>query len=162
MLEKTGIVTKDRLDSKINELLSSPKRKGAILECYEEIPCNPCSTSCPTNAIIIKPDINAKPEIDYEKCTACGICVYNCPGLAILVLDMNYSESNVLFKISYELLPIPNNGDIVKGISRSGKEICDVEVVKVINGNKQDHTSLISVAVPKEHFKEFVTIKVGV
>jgi len=160
MLNKTGIISSIRLEKKINELLLSTKQKGAVLECYEDIPCNPCGTSCPTKAITIEPDINAKPTIDYEKCTSCGVCVYHCPGLAIFVLDMNYSKENALFKMSYELLPITEVGDFVKRISRAGKEICDVEVIKVLNGSRQDHTPLVSLSVPKEFVNDFITIKV--
>ena len=58
--EKTGVLsTKD--------LKLPPKKhleKGvAILECVQEIPCDPCVASCPVNAISMK-DINAPPVVD--------------------------------------------------------------------------------------------------
>jgi len=161
MLKKTGIATKDQVENKFKELLESKNCKGAILECYEDIPCNPCSTSCPTDAITVEPDINQQPVIDYDKCSSCGICVYNCPGLAIFVVEPNHKPNTALFKISYELLPLPEVGQVVKGISREGKEICDCTVTRIINGNKQDRTALLYVEVPKEVMFEFITVKVG-
>jgi len=52
MLKTDGIPTKKQVLSRFpnEELLDRPK---AITECYEDIPCNPCSTSCPFDAIHI-------------------------------------------------------------------------------------------------------------
>ncbi len=157
MLETNGIVSKELLYEKLEALVNSNKKSGAVLECYQEIPCNPCSTSCPFDAITVEPDINQKPVIDYELCTSCGICVYNCPGLAIFVLDLN--KEKALFKISYELLPIPEKGQVVKGINRAGEEICDATVVRVQNGKAQDSTVLLHVEVDKKYYKDFVTVR---
>ena len=65
--EKTGILSiKDLQVPKEKEL-----EKGvAILECVQEIPCNPCVESCPVHAISMK-DINAPPVNDFEKCIGC-------------------------------------------------------------------------------------------
>lgn len=158
MLETNGIVTKELLRSKFDDLLSSNKKSGAVLECYQEIPCNPCSTSCPFDAITVEPDINQKPVIDYDLCTSCGICVYNCPGLAIFVVDAN--KDKALFKISYELLPIPEKGDVVKGVNRAGDEICEATVVRVQNSKAQDNTVLLHVEVDKKYLEEFITVRV--
>ena len=60
-------------------------RKGpvAILECVQEIPCNPCEKACPFGAITVGEDITALPRIDREKCTGCGACLKVCPVAAI-------------------------------------------------------------------------------
>ena len=65
MLIKDGVATFDQVISKFPELdiLSKPK---AIIECYENIACNPCSTSCPFNAITIGEDINNIPKVDVD------------------------------------------------------------------------------------------------
>ena len=157
MLKINGIVSKELIEAKLDAVVNSKKRSGAILECYQEIPCNPCSTSCPFDAIKVEPDINQTPVIDYDLCTSCGICVYNCPGLAIFVVDLN--KDKALFKISYELLPIPEKGMIVKGVNRAGVVICDALVVRVQNSKAQDHTVLLHVEVDKKYYEEFVTVR---
>ncbi len=158
MLNINGVVSQDIINGKLAEVLNSNKKSGAVLECYQEIPCNPCSTSCPFDAIKVEPDINQLPVIDYELCTSCGICVYNCPGLAIFVVDL--SKDKAIFKVSYELLPIPEKGMTVKGINRAGEVICDALVLRVQNSNTQDSTVLIHVEVDKAYYQDFITVRV--
>ena len=64
MLNRDGVPSKDLVLSKFpsNEILVKSK---AITECYEEIPCNPCSTVCPFDAIYIGEDINATYTFAY-------------------------------------------------------------------------------------------------
>ena len=44
------------------------KGSVAVIECVQEIPCNPCSDSCPKGAITMKTSINDVPDIDFECC----------------------------------------------------------------------------------------------
>lgn len=157
MLDKTGIPTKDLILSKFfdEKTLFKPK---AIIECYEEIPCNPCSTSCPFDAIHIGQNINEIPKLDVNLCTGCGICVTSCPGLAIMVAQIKNDKA--IFKIAYELNPKPKVGDIVKGVNRLGEEICKCEIIKVKMNKNQDQTALIEVSVPKEFIHDFITVRV--
>ncbi|MGV8146742.1 MAG: 4Fe-4S binding protein [Alkaliphilus sp.] len=162
MFESTGIATSEMIMKTFpaNERLE--KGSVAIIECYKEIPCNPCATACRRDAIKTFVDINDLPELNHEKCNGCSLCVSNCPGLAIMVIDKNYSESEALFKIPFEFKPLPLVGDIVKGINRSGEYICDVKVVKVQNAKSFDRTVLLSLMVKKEYLYDFITIEVGV
>lgn len=156
MLNKTGVPTKDLIMSRFpnKELLIKPK---AITECYEEIPCNPCSTSCPFEAITIGEDINTPPVVDFEKCTGCGICVYSCPGLAIMTVQV--INDKVRFKIPYEFRPLPKVNDIYEGVNRNGEVITPVTIEKVTLTDKQDRTVLLQVLVPIEYLYDFVTIR---
>jgi len=156
MLNKTGVATLDLIKSRFpsKEQMLQPK---AVTECYEEIPCNPCSTSCPFDAITIGEDINTPPKVDFDKCTGCGICVYNCPGLAIFTIQE--IENHLIYKIPYEFLPYPNPGDLWQGVNRFGDVICNVLIQKVTISKRQDKTALIQVLVDKEFELEFVTIR---
>jgi len=156
MLKTDGIPTKKQVLSRFpnEELLDRPK---AITECYEDIPCNPCSTSCPFDAIHIGEDINKQPEVDFDKCTGCGICVFNCPGLAIMTVQV--IEDRATFKIPYEFLPYPIVGDFYPGVDRSSKVICDALITKVVINKKQDKTALVHVEIPAEYIHEFITIR---
>ncbi len=156
MLNRNGVPSNEQVLSRFpkSNILVRPK---AILECYEDIPCNPCETSCPFGAIIIGPNINTQPKLDIQACTGCGICVTSCPGLAIIVAQIKGHEA--LFKIPYELLPYPNKGDIWHGINRKGDVICDAKIEQTSLNKKQDHTMLVTVSVPVIHLHEFVTIR---
>ena len=157
MLDKTGVAPKDLVLSRFfdEKVLVRPK---AILECYEDIPCNPCSTSCPFDAIHIGENINTQPKLDPDKCTGCGICVTSCPGLAIIVAQIKFDQA--IFKIPYEFNPKPNIGDIVDGVNREGIKICDAKIVKVNMSKQKNHTALIEVSVPLAYLHEFVTVRV--
>jgi Fe-S-cluster-containing hydrogenase component 2/bacterioferritin-associated ferredoxin len=150
MLEKTGVPTKENIES----ITPSKERLStgpvAIIECFQEIPCNPCYTSCKKGAIKELTDINDRPELNPEKCNGCGICISNCPGLAIFVVDESYSETEALVKIPYEFLPLPEEGSFVTGMDREGKPVCRAKVEKVMNSKAQDRTPVVSLIVPKE------------
>ena len=160
MLKSTGIPTPEE----INDVFPSDERlnKGAVavIECFEQIPCNPCHTGCKLGAIKPFADISDLPIINHDECTGCSLCIAKCPGLAIMVVDMTYSDTEALIKIPYEFSPLPNEGDIVKGLDRSGEEISDVKVVKVLNPKAFDKTPVVTVAVPKDKVRIIRNIKV--
>lgn len=152
----------------IEELKNSPsfpKRKDfekgriAVIECIEKIPCNPCETSCPRGAITIGQPITNLPRIHFEKCIGCGICVSVCPGLAIYIKDLHYSEKEVLISFPYEFLPLPKEGDKVILTGRKGEEICTGRVVKINDSKANNATAIISVVYDKAYFEEVITMK---
>lgn len=150
MFDKTGVASLDM----IKEILPSKERrkKGpyAVFECFQKIPCNPCYTSCKVGAVKEFEDINDIPQVDFEKCTGCGICVSNCPGLAIFVIDETYSDEEASVKIPYELLPLPTVGQEVQTLGRDGKLIGKGRVIKVQNSKALNKTNAITIAVPKD------------
>lgn len=156
MLDKTGVPTLEQIKSRFFDetILLQPK---AILECYEDIPCNPCSTSCPFHAIEIGEDINKQPHLLVERCTGCGICVTACPGLAIMTAQVD--KNRAFFKIPYEMLPKPEEKTVWLGINRNGDVICDAFIEKVQQTAKQDKTLLITVSIDKKYLYEFVTVR---
>lgn len=156
MLKTKGYASPEQVKSVFPELgiLIKPK---AILECYQEIPCNPCSTSCPFGAISIGEDINQKPTIDYNKCTGCGICVFSCPGLAIMVVSLKADRA--YFKLPYELLPLPATGDILSAVNRRGEVIGDAKIEHVLKNKTTDKTAVITASVDKKLIYDFVTVR---
>lgn len=150
MLKSTGIATSKDLESVIPSKERLAKGPVAIMECFEKIPCNPCYTSCKRGAIKEFEDINDRPELNVDICNGCGVCISNCPGLAIFVVDETYSETEALVKIPYEFIPLPEEGSYVTGLDRAGKPVCRAKVVKVQNSKAQDRTPVVSLAVPKE------------
>lgn len=156
LLNKNGVPSLEQIKSRFpkRELLAKPK---AITECYEEIPCNPCSTSCPFDAITIGEDINTPPVVDFDKCTGCGICVYSCPGLAIFTVQE--FENNLIYKIAYEFIPYPIVGEEVYAINRNGDIISKAIIIKVQISPRQDKTVLLHVKLDKKYLYEFSTIR---
>jgi len=149
-LNRTGVPS-DRDVARVTppgEALS--KGPKAIVECYERIPCNPCATSCKTGAIAPFDDINDLPRFDPDKCNGCGACIARCPGLAIFVVDLTYSESEALVKLPYEFLPLPEKGEKVRALSRAGEDLGEARVVRVQSAKALDHCAVVWLAVPKE------------
>ena len=107
-----GVLSKREL--KILPGLPSEERlkKGpvAVIECNQEIPCNPCVAACPREAIKVKA-LTSLPELDEDRCNGCGSCIAPCPGLAIFVVDMSYSEREAVVMLPYEFLPYPKVGE---------------------------------------------------
>nr|MBC7243833.1 4Fe-4S dicluster domain-containing protein [Chloroflexota bacterium] len=121
-----------------------------VIECAQEIPCNPCEAACPNEAIQVGEPITNLPVLVEDKCTGCGLCIAACPGQAIFVIDMTYSEAEATVQLPYEFLPLPEKGEIVDGLNREGQRVCTARVLKVLNPKKFDRTPVITIAVPKE------------
>lgn len=161
-LATKGVISKELLRS-IPGLPSQERRnKGpvAIIECVQEIPCNPCESACHLGAIKIGEDITALPVLDEDKCTGCGLCIPACPGLAIFVIDFAFSEKEALVSLPHEFLPLPQKNDTVNCLDREGKIVSQGKVVRVTNPIKYDRTPVISVAVPREFADEIRAIVV--
>jgi len=156
MLNKTGVPTYDQVISRFPDMKALLKPK-AVLECYEDIPCNPCSTSCPFQAIVIGKNINKQPMLLTDLCTGCGLCVPSCPGLAIVIAQVKGQEA--IFKIPYEFLPMPNKQEVWQGVNRKGEVICDARIDQVLMNKTNDSTAVVTVSVPVEYLHEFVTIR---
>jgi len=96
--------------------------------------------------------------VDFDKCTGCGICISSCPGLAIFVIDINYSDEKSLIKLPHEMLPIPKKGEDVYALDGTGSILGKVKVVRVLK--IKNKTNVISVEVPKSMAMKVRSIKV--
>ncbi|MBE3090983.1 MAG: 4Fe-4S binding protein [Actinobacteria bacterium] len=158
MLERTGIPTDDDLEKVIPGKKRLAQGPVVIIECFQKIPCDPCAISCKLGAIKPFKDINDLPQVDFDKCTGCGICISSCPGLAIFVIDMNYSEEKSLIKLPHEMLPLPEKGEDVYALDRAGGILGKAKVVRVLK--IKNKTNIISLEVPKSMAMKVRGIKV--
>ena len=158
MIEKTGVAPKDLFMKEFPENLEVLNDPKAIIECYKEIPCNPCETSCPFDAIKIGEDINKRPMIDFDKCTGCGICVYNCPGLAISVRHLKGDKA--VLKVPYEFVPRPVKGAVVNVVDRAGEVITTGMITRVKDGKNQKQTALLHIEIDRDYIYDAITIEV--
>ncbi|MCL2407107.1 MAG: (2Fe-2S)-binding protein [Defluviitaleaceae bacterium] len=153
MLSRTGIPSADDLAGVFPSEERLKAGAVAVIECFERIPCNPCATSCPRGAIRPFEDINDTPALDVEKCNGCALCLAKCPGLAIMIVDESWSEDRALIKIPYEFRPLPEKGDIVLALDRSGTPVATADVISVLLNKATNRVPIISIAIDKSLIK---------
>ena len=76
-----------------------------VFHCYQEVPCNPCTSVCPQHAIRTENDaITGLPYfMDEEPCTGCASCVAVCPGLVVTLVDYRKDPEHPLVVLPYEV-----------------------------------------------------------
>ncbi|WP_161844308.1 4Fe-4S binding protein [Pseudoflavonifractor sp. 524-17] len=131
--------------------MSEQKRRGAaLLECCQEIPCNPCATVCKTGAIT-KASLNARPEFHPDKCVGCKLCVAACPGQAIFLETPDYEPGKWALTFPYEYRPLPEEGQTVTAVDRLGQPVCQAVVAAVEDRPVYNKTVLVTLVFPAEH-----------
>ena len=159
--QHSGVLTDNDLKSR--GLLPSQKRfdKGSvvIVECIENIPCNPCVDACSKKAISIKGSITNLPQVNFDKCNGCTVCIARCPGLAIFVVNKNYNQKQAAISLPYEFTPRPKISDIVSGLDRNGKIVCQAHVIKVLDAKGFDRCVVVTITVPKRFYNRVRFIK---
>ena len=161
MLIKTGVPTTEDLITVTPSELRRKKGPVAIIECFQEIPCNPCTEACKQGAIQPMEDINNLPKLDFDQCNGCGVCLSRCPGLAIFIIDASYSDTEAIVRIPYEYAPVPQVGEKVVGLNRAGEELGSFEVKKVQSGGQKNKTYTIWLVVPQELSMDVRGIRLG-
>ncbi len=152
--KSTGTVKKEDIELPDDDRLE--EGPVVVIECVENIPCNPCVAACPKDAISMD-EITDVPDIDFDDCIGCGLCVTECPGLAIFVVDCSYSDEKCKITVPYEYIPVPEKGEKVKALDRKGHEIQEAEVTAVRESGK---TYAITMELDKEYAMEARGLKV--
>lgn len=160
-LAETGFLTIEEI-KKLGKYPSEERfKKGpvAVIECIQEIPCNPCESACRFGAIELGEPITNLPTLNEDKCTGCGLCVAKCPGLAIFIIDKAYSDTMATVSFPHEYLPLPEKDAEVEAVDRSGQVVCTGKVIKVLNPESFDRTPVVTIAVPQDKAEEVRGIK---
>jgi Fe-S-cluster-containing hydrogenase component 2 len=147
----TGYLSEEELKDGPGIPSEARRRKGpvATIECLEDIPCNPCESSCNVGAIMVGDDITNLPHLDEDKCVACQTCVYICPGHAIFMVDESLPEDRATVMMPYEYRPLPQKDDIVTALDRAGQKLGDAKVVAVRQTKRMDQTATVTIEVPR-------------
>lgn len=149
-LLKNGFVAEDEIE----RYPGVTHREGIhpVIECTQNIPCNPCQDACRQGCISIGEKITSLPIVTKDsKCTGCGMCVASCSGQAIFLVNEDCGDGSATVTLPYEFLPLPEEGTKGIGLGRDGKKVCDAEVVSVRSLDVYDKTNLLTMRVPKEY-----------
>lgn len=123
-----------------------------VMECTQNIPCNPCQDACPKGCISIGSNITSLPiVVEGSECINCGMCVASCSGQAIFLVNEDCGDGTATVTIPYEFLPLPDQGEKGIALGRDGKKVCDAEIVSVKSSKAYDKTNLLTMKVPKEY-----------
>jgi len=149
---KTGFLTEEELKDSPGVPTAARRQKGpvVVIECLEDIPCNPCESSCNVGAIVVGKNITNLPHLDGDKCVACRTCVYICPGQAIFMIDESLPQNRASVMMPYEYRPLPEKDDIVTALDRAGKKLGDAKVLAVRQTKKMDQTATVTIEVPRD------------
>lgn len=132
-----------------------------IIDCFENIPCNPCESVCPNKVIIVGNPITNIPKIkNPNECIGCGMCVACCPGQAIFLVNSKYSKKKCAITFSYEFNKKFKINQNVIAIDSNGKKVCRAKIISLKVNKKYDKTVLITILIPKEKYKLVKGIKI--
>ncbi len=131
-----------------------------VIHCLQEIPCNPCTTVCPTNSIHTEDGGLLAVPIYTGSCVGCNKCLLICPGLAITLVDYRQDAELPTVTIPYEVFNFPKKvGDEVELVDINGEPLGTHPVTSVLD-MKERRTQLIKVRVPKEIAKQVASFKI--
>ena len=123
-----------------------------VIECTQNIPCNPCQDACKKGCISTGKNITYLPFVkDDNECINCGMCVASCSGQAIFLVNEDCGDGSATVTLPYEFYPLPEVGTVGHGLSRKGEKLCEAEVVSVKSVGAFDHTNLLTMRVPKKY-----------
>lgn len=148
-LLKKGYISQDE----VTRFPGVTHKKGLhpVIECTQNIPCNPCQDACKFNCIHIGEKLTSLPIVNEKAdCTGCGMCVAACSGQAIFLVNQDFDEEYATVTLSYEFLPLPKTKEIGMALDRSGKVVCTAEVLDIKTAKAFDKTNLLTIKVPKD------------
>ena len=129
------------------------QKKCVVIECQQNIPCNPCEAACPHHAITVGEPITNLPVIDKDKCIGCGLCVAKCPGQAVFLVDQTAEDYDTV-TLPYEYYPLPQKDQEVYCLSRAGKFLAMGTILRIVMTKANDRTAVVEVKVPKGYGME--------
>ncbi len=142
-IDETWVAKREVLKSKpgdriCRDLVEADEKWRPVFFCEEEIPCNPCTTVCPTGSIKLEPrrgNILDLPYFRGNDCRGCTACVAACPGLAVSLLrriDASWSE----VVLPYEFLADFEAGSMHTLLDLGGNTLEEAELLRKVHNSK--------------------------
>lgn len=131
-----------------------------VIHCLQEIPCNPCTTVCPTNSIHTEDGGLMAVPLYTGSCIGCNKCLLICPGLAITLVDFRKDANHPTVTIPYEVFNYPvKTGDELELVDIGGADLGRYPVTAVLE-MKERHTQLVKTSVPRAIAKQVASFRV--
>lgn len=133
-----------------------------VFFCTEEIPCNPCTTVCPTGSIRLNPLKGSLMDLPYfygNDCKGCTACVAACPGLAVSLIkriDTDWAEVMLPFEFSPAAW---EKGSLMPVLDQDGHFLEDAELLRKLY-NKKYRTWVLTLKVSTENAPKAIGIRV--
>ena len=158
-LQSAANLLKHRPVTKKNPQVRNPQSLVyPIFHCEQEIPCNPCSSSCPLHNIIIPKD-NILMQPTYletnRECINCGQCVSICPGLAITIVDKRKSKNFATISLPIEFL-VEDLPEVFDLTDETGKILYSTSPIEIKPHQKNASTLIGKFVVPVEFALDIV------
>ena len=134
-----------------------------VFHCYQEVPCNPCTSVCAEKIIRTEKDaLTGLPYCtDTGACQGCMACVAICPGLAVTLVDYRKDPETPVVTLPYEVWrDRVEKGQTIEVTGDDGAVLGEFPVKRVIaNRKKYPGTLLVQVQVPAALAKKIIGIR---
>ena len=122
-----------------------------VIHCFQEIPCNPCMTSCPKDLIQTKPHPILGIPHYHGVCVGCEQCVGICPALAITLVDWRKTDGDPIVTVPFELgLWRITKGSELPVTDWEGEVIGKATLVDIKPAGRFPKTNLLKLSVPSD------------
>lgn len=128
---------------------SGKQHRYLVLDCREQIPCNPCEEVCGKGAVVIGDNLNGAPVFSADKCDGCGLCINVCPGSCIYLVE-EAGAGRARVTMAYDRLPRPAVGSEVTLVGDGGETIGQGIVRRVKNTRTDRHLWQVTVETSAE------------
>ncbi|OFW60163.1 MAG: hypothetical protein A2Y75_02450 [Candidatus Solincola sediminis] len=122
----------------------------ALIDCWQEIPCDPCQEACAQGSIVLSSGICAPPALHAEKCNGCGKCVAICPGMAIFLVDRSIGSGLARVTVPYEMRDEIRLGGEAWAVDGEGNYLAEGRITRVSGAGRPGRTMLLTIEVPEE------------
>ncbi len=141
------MVSKEYIDSQQHpvQVLDEPfmpdqarmEKPFVIIDCLHGFACNPCAFACKFDAIT-KSSTSTVPHIDYDKCTGCMDCIYQCPGLAIF--GYNLKKGTFFLPVEFDI----EEGQEVYLVDNNANILGEGEIQRMLRKKNLTHVARVN------------------